>query len=72
MKGRVYAFGLALHIVRANGPAVMLVNSSGIYPDDFTVDFEGNAWIASDLLNQLDQLNGGALIVGLSKKALKW
>jgi len=41
-------------------PAVMLVNSTSIYPDDFTVDFKGNAWIASDLLNQLDLLNGVA------------
>ncbi|KAK5441484.1 hypothetical protein LTS15_011251 [Exophiala xenobiotica] len=37
----------------AIGPAETLVQSPEIYPDDFTVDFCGNVWLASDAYNQL-------------------
>ena len=51
---------------------MMLVNSTSIYPDDFTVDFKVNAWIASDLLNQLDLLNGVAhLFTGAQSLVVK-
>jgi hypothetical protein len=37
----------------AIGLAETLVQSPQIYPDDFTVDFDGNVWLASDAYNQL-------------------
>lgn len=38
---------------KAIGPVETLVQSSEIYPDDFTVDFRGNVWLASDAYNEL-------------------
>lgn len=37
----------------AIGPVTTLVESLEIYPDDFTVDFRGNVWLASDAYNEL-------------------
>ncbi len=37
----------------AVGPTETVVQSSEIYPDDFTIDFSGNIWLASDAYNQL-------------------
>ncbi|KAK7932847.1 hypothetical protein LTR80_011638 [Exophiala xenobiotica] len=37
----------------AIGPVETLVKSSETCPDDFTVDFRGNVWLASDAYNEL-------------------
>ena len=40
------------------GPAVTLVETPVIYGDDFTLDFEGNAWVACDPYNEIAFLPG--------------
>ncbi|KIX06236.1 uncharacterized protein Z518_04211 [Rhinocladiella mackenziei CBS 650.93] len=41
---------------QATGPAVVLVNRIELTPNAVAVDFEGNAWIASDALNRLTRV----------------
>ncbi|KIX95809.1 uncharacterized protein Z520_08517 [Fonsecaea multimorphosa CBS 102226] len=57
---------------RATGPVETIVNSTAIAPDDFTIDFEGNVWIADNLFNELSLVKGGATLesTGESKPAL--
>lgn len=38
---------------RATGPVETLVQTPNISPDDFTLDFQGNVWLASDAYNEL-------------------
>ena len=47
----------------ATGPAVTLVQSTiaEIFPDDFTVDFEGNVWMTADIWGQMDLLPSAAV-----------
>ncbi|KAL9608313.1 MAG: hypothetical protein Q9167_006852 [Letrouitia subvulpina] len=42
----------------ATGPGVVLTTNSDLAPDDFTTDFEQNAWVASNANNQLVLLPG--------------
>jgi sugar lactone lactonase YvrE len=47
-----------LHTGHPTGPAETIVQSTTaeIFPDDFTVDFLGNAWMTADIWGQLDLL----------------
>ncbi|TVY78201.1 hypothetical protein LSUE1_G004181 [Lachnellula suecica] len=51
-----------LNTGKATGPAVTLLQSTvtEIFPDDFTIDFEGNIWMTADLWGQLDLIPGAA------------
>lgn len=47
---------------KATGPAETILQStdSKFFPDDFAIDFEGNVWVCSDPLGELDFLSGAA------------
>ncbi|KAH6664288.1 hypothetical protein B0J14DRAFT_608205 [Halenospora varia] len=41
---------------KSTGAATVLVESDKAFPDDFTIDFKGNAWMAADLYGEMDFL----------------
>jgi len=49
---------------KATGKAETIVQSTiaEIFPDDFTIDFRGNVWMAADIWGQMDLLPGAASV----------
>ncbi|KAK4941996.1 hypothetical protein LTR10_018177 [Elasticomyces elasticus] len=52
-KGSLSRVPLNMTTGGALGLVELLVQSAQIYPDDFTVDFQGKVWLASDADNEL-------------------
>jgi hypothetical protein len=51
-----------LHTGKPTGPAETLLQSTTaeIFPDDFTIDFQGNVWLTADINGELDLLPSAA------------